>query len=175
MPKTQLLSCLTSELNIIGYYRTLFCYAGEQVPTTAQAAMQQASILAANLGIRYEALQTYSSSIPASPDITRNAATDLSDNEVSTVADAPALAKALPQWEEPDARQLEKFTFVPLGEMLTLGQSNAAMSSLGDNVKLDGQNFKTVFSKNPILDKCTVFLASLTELIIEDRVYVDFF
>ena len=39
---------------------------------------------------------------------------------------------------EPLSRYLEKFTYVPLGEMLTLGGANAAISSLNDNVKIAG-------------------------------------
>lgn len=39
---------------------------------------------------------------------------------------------------EPLSRHLEKFTYVPLGEMLTLGGANAAISSLNDNVKVSG-------------------------------------
>ena len=46
--------------------------------------------------------------------------------------------------KEPMSRYLEKFTYVPLGEMLTLGGANAAISSLNDNVKITGPAASTV-------------------------------
>ena len=39
---------------------------------------------------------------------------------------------------EPPQRYLEKFSYVPLGEMLTLGGPNAALSSLNDGIRLGG-------------------------------------
>ena len=39
---------------------------------------------------------------------------------------------------EPSQRLLEKFTYVPLGEMLTLGGTNAAVNGLNENVKFSG-------------------------------------
>lgn len=72
--------------------------AEEQVPLTAQAAMQQADIVARNIA-------------------------------VLSGADTP-----------PPFTALEKFRYVPLGEMLTLGGTVAdgALSSLGGLVEIDG-------------------------------------
>ena len=72
---------------------------GDLVPSTAQAAMQQASIVATNV-------------------IKQN------NFDLDT--------KGLP------ATALESFSFVNLGEMLTLGDTDASISSLGGMVKLQG-------------------------------------
>lgn len=76
-----------------------------KLPSTAQVAMQQASIVATNLAIR------------ASEALSTNAT-------VSTVKNSTT--------------RLQKFRFVPLGEMLTLGRTDAAITSLGGLVKLQG-------------------------------------
>lgn len=46
--------------------------------------------------------------------------------------------RALKSLPEPKSQFLEKYTYIPLGEMLTLGKTNAAVNSLGDNLKIDG-------------------------------------
>lgn len=75
-----------------------------RLPSTAQVAMQQASIAAVNLAI--QSAQITSDNVSTA---TRNSTT-----------------------------RLQKFRFVPLGEMLTLGRTDAAVTSLGGLVKLDG-------------------------------------
>ena len=72
---------------------------GELVPSTAQAAMQQAGIVAQN--------------------VIKQNNYDLDVNGLPTTA-------------------LETFSFVNLGEMLTLGDTDASISSLGGLVKLQG-------------------------------------
>lgn len=79
------------------------------VPLTAQAAMQQADIVAANAVLAAEYL--------------------MSDDDVEDQL-SPTTGKLGSQWK--------RFTFVPLGEMLTLGLADASISSLGGRVQLDG-------------------------------------
>ena len=84
---------------------------GEQVPSTAQAAMQQADILSANL-------------------ITTASANTLTS---STSKGITAIDGQLTRSDK-----LKEFSFVPLGEMLTLGSLDASITGLGGLFKLSG-------------------------------------
>jgi NADH dehydrogenase FAD-containing subunit len=84
---------------------------GMPLPSTAQVAMQQSAVLAENLKKRSKYLQEkHDESLHASPS---------KDDEFIM-------------------RRMDKFSYVPLGEMLTLGSLNAAISGLNENVQLAG-------------------------------------
>lgn len=74
---------------------------GDEVPSTAQAAMQQASVLAKNVNLAWMGQNADNSSLEEKP-------------------------------------QLEDFSFLSLGEMVSLGDSNAAITSLGGYFTLNG-------------------------------------
>lgn len=82
---------------------------GMPLPSTAQVAMQQADIVAQNIAILIN---------------------DESSTAESLEDDSSSIHRRKPM--------LEKFIFVPLGEMLTLGTQDAAVTSLGGLVTLDG-------------------------------------
>jgi len=79
------------------------------LPSTAQVAMQQAEIVARNVQLLLQ-----------KPSTTTTTTSSPSSSTTTTSA------------------ALEKFQYVPLGEMLTLGTTDASVTSLGGLVELDG-------------------------------------
>jgi NADH dehydrogenase len=85
---------------------------GDAWPATAQVAMQQSDIVAKNIIKRVDLYTTGEEESSEDFDDLHTASSEVGD--------------------------LESFTFVPLGEMLTLGSFDAAVTSLGGLVKLQG-------------------------------------
>lgn len=138
---------------------------GARLPSTAQVAMQQADIVAKNVARRallYPLIQSTENTftpIPSADEVvaSHDSGLDEVDFSVATAMKksyAPfqslkikvggsSMNTVVPSNELLHTKQslpgeLDSFTFVPLGEMLTLGLADGAVSSLGGLVRLEG-------------------------------------
>lgn len=95
------------------------------LPKTAQVAMQQSGDVAKNLYLRtlMYGTQKHGHFPPA-----------VSEEDDSSVASLPKEIHTKRSFPE----ELNNFRFIPLGEMLSLGETNAAITPLGGLVKVDG-------------------------------------
>ena len=127
------LQCLGyPNLFALGDCSAIQIYSGKEesnLPKTAQVAMQQSDVVARNL---YKRTLLY-----GSRKFANYIPTDTTSSSINSNSQVSELSKEIHTKRSfPD--ELDTFRFIPLGEMLSLGETDAAITGLSGLVKVDG-------------------------------------